>query len=51
VWDTLVKAHSDATNLAEDLPKAGIASLVQLVLGCPLNAPLNVAAVRMPQGG
>ena len=51
VWDTLVKAHSDVISLAVDLPKAGIASLVQLVLGCPPNAQLNVAVVRMPQGG
>ena len=51
VWDTLVKAHSDVISLAEDLPKAGIASLVQLVIGCPPNAQLNVAVVRMPQGG
>ena len=32
VWDTLVKAHSDVISLAVDSPKAGIASLVQLVL-------------------
>ena len=51
VWDTLVKAHSDVISLAVDSPKAGIASLVQLVLGCPPNAQLNVAVVRMPQGG
>ena len=51
VWDTLVKAQSDVISLAVDLPKAGIASLVQLVLGCPPNAQLNVAVVRMPQGG
>ena len=51
VWDTLVKAHQDAISLAEDLPKAGIASMVQLVLGCPPNAQLNVAVVHMLQGG
>ena len=51
VWDTLVKAQSDVISLAVDSPKAGIGSLVQLVLGCPPNAQLNVAVVHMPQGG
>ena len=52
VLDILVEAHLDATNLNADLsPKAGIASLVQLVIGCPLNALPKIAVVRMLQGG
>jgi len=50
LWETLLKTMLDV--IREILPHlAGIASLVQLVIGCRLHAHQKIAAVRMLQGG